>query len=91
MVAIGITAMREGDDANAVRYFSAALVAPRRTHSNVHSMLNLGLSLANTGRHAEALKVLQKLTDVSSEKVRRRAAEAIKNLSSDEFVRFGWE
>ena len=89
--ALGIAAMREGDDANAVRYFSAALVAPRRTHSNVHSMLNLGLSLANTGRHAEALKVLQKLTDVSSEKVRRRAAEAIKNLSSDEFVRFGWE
>ena len=89
--ALGITAFREGDDASAVRYFSAALVAPRRTHSNVHSMLNLGLSLANTGRRAEALKVLQKLTGVSNEKVRRRATEAIKRLSTDECARFGWE
>ena len=89
--ALGITAMREGDDASAVRYFSAALVAPRRTHSNVHSMLNLGLSLANTGRRAEALKVLQKLMGVSNEKVRRRAAEAIRCLSAGECARFGWE
>ena len=89
--ALGITALREGDDASAVRYFSAALVAPRRTHSNVHSMLNLGLSLANTGRRAEALKVLQKLMGVSNEKVRRRAAEAIRCLSAGECARFGWE
>ena len=89
--ALGITALREGDDASAVRYFSAALVVPRRTHSNVHSMLNLGLSLANTGRRAEALKVLQKLMGVSNEKVRRRAAEAIRCLSAGECARFGWE
>ena len=89
--ALGITALREGDDASAVRYFSAALVAPRRTHSNVHSMLTLGLSLANTGRRAEALKVLQKLMGVSNEKVRRRAAEAIRCLSAGECARFGWE
>ena len=89
--ALGITALREGDDASAVRYFSAALVVPRRTHSNVHSMLNLGLSLANTGRRAEALKVLQKLMGVANEKVRRRAAEAIRCLSAGECARFGWE
>ena len=54
-------------------------------------MLTLGLSLANTGRRAEALKVLQKLMGVSNEKVRRRAAEAIRCLSAGECARFGWE
>lgn len=89
--ALAIAAMREGDDASAARHFAAALAAPRRTHSNIHSMLNLGLSLANTGRRAEALKVLQKLTGVTNEKVRRRAVEAIRRLSAGERTRFGWE
>ncbi len=89
--ALGIAAMREGDDAQAVKCFSAALVAPRRTHSNVHSMLNLGLALANTGRRAEALRVLQKLRGVANDKVRNRAADAVARLSAGETVRFGWE
>ena len=89
--ALGIVAFRDGDDAGAVRYFSAALVAPRRTHSNVHSMLNLGLSLANTGRRAEALRVLSKLTGVANDKVRRRATDAVRRLSAGESVRFSWE
>ena len=89
--ALGIAAMREGDDAQAVKCFSAALVAPRRTHSNVHSMLNLGLALANTGRRAEALRVLQKLRGVANDKVRNRVADAVARLSAGETVRFGWE
>ena len=80
--ALGIAALREGEDTQAVRYFSAALTAPRRTHSNIHSMLNLGLALSNTGRRAEALKILSKLTGVANETVRRRAADAVERLST---------
>ena len=89
--ALGITAMREGDDASAVRYFSAALVAPRRTHSNIHSMLNLGLSLANLGRRNEAAKFLSKLKGVANDDVRTRASDAIQKLSQGETARFSWK
>ena len=88
--ALGITALREGDDANAAKYFSASLVAPRRTHSNVHSMLNLGLSLANLGRRDEALKLLSKLKGVSNDDVRSRASDVIQRLSQGKTERFGW-
>lgn len=88
--ALGITALREGDDASAARYFSAALVAPRRTHSNVHSMLNLGLSLANLGRRDEALKLLSKLKGVSNDDVRNCASDAIQKLSQGKTERLGW-
>ena len=83
--------MREGDDASAVRYFSAALVAPRRTHSNIHSMLNLGLSLANVGRRDEARKILLKLKDVANDAVRIRASDAFQKLSQGETARFSWK
>ena len=88
--ALGIAAFREGEDARAVRYLSAALTAPRRTHSNIHAMLNLGFALANMGRRAEARKVLSKLTGVANETVRRRAAEAVARLSAGETARFSW-
>ena len=89
--ALGIAAMREGDDAAAVRYFSASLVAPRRTHSNIHAMLNLGLSLANVGRRDEALKILAKLKGVANGKVRARAADACAKLAAGEDARFIWQ
>jgi len=88
--ALGITALREGDDASAAKYFSASLVAPRRTHSTVHSMLNLGLSLANLGRRDEALKLLSKLKGVSNDDVRSRASDVIQRLSQGKTERFGW-
>ena len=90
--ALGIVAMREADDKAAVRCFSAALVAPKRGHSNVHSLLNLGLCLANTGKDRDALAVLAKLSAVRDEAIRRRAAEAIRAVKSNEpYARFEWK
>ena len=88
--ALGIAAMREGDDAAAVRYFSSALTAPRRTHSNVHSMLNLGLALANIGRRDEALQILAKLRHVGNARVKERAADAMGKISAGSAKRLGW-
>jgi len=89
---LGVVAMREGDDQAAARLFSAALVAPRRAHANVHSLLNLGLCLANTGKDHDALAVLAKLATSKDSDVRRRAAEAIKAVSGNEpYARFPWK
>ena len=90
--ALGIVAMREADDKAAAKWFSAALVAPKRAHSNVHSLLNLGLCLANMGKDRDALAVLAKLSSSRDERIRRRAAEAIRAVRSNEpYDRFKWE
>ena len=90
--ALGIVAMREADDKAAAKWFSAALVAPKRAHSNVHSLLNLGLCLANMGKDRDALAVLAKLSSSRDERIRRRAAEAIRAVRGNEpYDRFKWE
>ena len=90
--ALGVVAMREGDDEAAVRWFSSALVAPKRAHSTVHTLLNLGLCLANTGDERRALMVLAKLSSSRDGQVRRRAADAIALLErGGSRGRFGWE
>lgn len=81
--ALGIAAMREGRYADASRCFAASLQAPARNYSNHHALLNLGLSLANSGERYEAMKVLRRLKSVPEEGIRRRAAEAVQAMSSD--------
>ena len=88
--ALAIAAMREGDDASAARYFSAALAAPQRTHNRIYSMLNLGLVLANEGRKDEALRVLSKLHDVGNVSVKERVVDAIRKISTGATTRFMW-
>jgi len=88
--ALGIAAMREGDDKSAVKFFSESLVAPARSYSNVHTMLNLGLSLANSGKRAEAVMMLLRLHSVSDEGVRTRAREAIEGIKAKSTSRFEW-
>ena len=86
--ALGIAAMREGDDETAVKCFSAAISAPARSHSNSHSILNLGLAFANVGKKALALMTLSSLVNSTDEGVRRRAAEALDEMRSGKSVRF---
>lgn len=75
--ALGIVAMREANYPAAIHYFTAGLKASKRNHSVDHSLLNLGLCLANAGRDQEALGVLQKATASRNPGVRKRAEEAM--------------
>jgi len=88
--ALGIVAMREGDDEAAVKFFSESLVAPARSYSNVHTMLNLGLSLANSGKRAEAAMMLLRLHSVSDEGVRARVREALDHIKAKSTSRLEW-
>ena len=74
--ALGITALSEGDDASAIRFFSAALKVPERAHSDSHAKLYLGYALSNAGRKKEALAVLDSLRVVSGGDIRFKAAAA---------------
>lgn len=90
--ALAIAYMREGDDRNAERLFRAALTVPRRNHSPGHSLLNLGLTLANLGRDAEARTMLGKATEDVHPEVRARAAAALDTLrSGGKRERFLWQ
>lgn len=86
--ALAIAAMREGDDETAAKCFSAAIVAPARTHSNAHSLLNLGLAFANLGKKANAVMTLSSLVNSKDEGLRRRAAEALEEMRSGKAGRF---
>lgn len=88
--ALGIAAMREGDDEAAVKFFSESLVAPARSYSNVHTMLNLGLSLANSGKRAEAVMMLLRLHSVSDESVRARVRDALEHIKAKSTSRLEW-
>lgn len=88
--ALGIAAMREGDDKTAVSMFSASLAAPMRSYSNLHTLLNFALSLANTGRRTEAIMTLRKLSSVRDEGIRRRAIAAIDDITNRRAGRFEW-
>ena len=88
--ALGIVAMREGDDASAAKFFSSSLVAPQRTYSNVHTILNLGLALANSGKRADAVLMLLRLHSVPETEVRKRAREAIEAIRDRKPGRFEW-
>ncbi len=88
--ALGVAAMREGKWAEAARHFSASLVAPARSYPNLHTMLNLGLSLANDGRRADAVMVLVKLRGVADTAVRERAEEALEAIKTRRAGKFEW-
>ena len=88
--ALGVVEMREGDWDLAAKDFSASLVAPERTYTNIHTMLNLGLSLANAGKRADAVLILVKLRGVADRQVRDRALEALDVIKSRRPCRFEW-
>lgn len=88
--ALGVVSMREGDDAKAVEYFCASLRAPSRSYTNVHTILNLGLSLANAGKRFEAVETLAKLHAAGDNPAKARAREAIDALRKGSRVRFVW-
>ena len=89
--ALAIVCMREGDDKNAAILFRAALSVPRRNHSAGHSLLNLGLTLANQRRDREALAVLAKAEKDPIPEVRIRAQRASAMLrSGSDRPRFEW-
>ncbi len=88
--ALGVVEMREGDWELAAKDFSASLVAPERTYTNIHTMLNLGLSLANAGKRADAVLILVKLRGVADRQVRDRALEALDVIKSRRPCRFEW-
>ena len=89
--ALAIAAFREGDDKSAVRWFTASLTAPQRSHSNHHAMLNFGFALANVGRRREAEDMFVKLRKVSDRQVRERAASAEALLRQPNPTRFAWQ
>lgn len=89
--ALAISAFREGDDKAAVRWFTASLTAPRRSHNNLHAMLNFGFALANVGRKREAEDMFVKLRNVSDRQVRERAAAAKVLLRQANPPRFEWQ
>ena len=88
--ALGIAAMREGDDKAAVSLFSASLAAHKRSYSNQYTLLNFSLALANTGRRAEAVLNLLKLSSVRDEGVRRRARDALDAIRNRRPGRLEW-
>ena len=88
--ALGVVEMREGDWDLAAKDFSTSLVAPGRTYTNIHTMLNLGLSLANAGKRADAVLILVKLRGVADRQVRDRALEALDVIKSRRSCRFEW-
>ena len=88
--ALAIAAFREGDEEEAIRLFGAALTAPMRSHGNHYAMLNFGFALANVGRIAEALDMLDKLAAVRDAAVRDHAAAAARQIRSGVFARFTW-
>ena len=90
--ALAIVSMREGDYARAAALFKAALAVPRRNHAPGHSLLNLGLSLANLGKDAEALPVLQSLVGNPDVSIRNRTVSAIATIRSGRVRKpFAWQ
>ncbi len=88
--ALGIVSMREGNDKNAIVYFRASLAAPERSYTNVHTVLNLGLTLANCGQRFEAIETLAKLHKSSNSEVKKRAIDAIDAIRQKKRARFEW-
>ena len=89
--ALGIVALREGDDTQAVRYLAASLRAPGRNYSNSHTMLNLALALANSGRKQEAANYLMKLARSPDAGIRRRGQQTLEALRrGNDGKRFEW-
>ena len=80
--ALGIVSMREGKFSDASRYFDASLRVPGRNHSCDHTLLWLGICLANMNEDSRALRILSRAKRGSNETVRRKAEHAIKAISS---------
>lgn len=90
--ALGVAALRAGDDKAAVAYFTEALSAPKRQHTKSHAMLNLGIALANMGCDREALQVLRELRQLRDKWVRDRAIEVSLKISQGRHrARIGWK
>jgi tetratricopeptide (TPR) repeat protein len=89
--ALGVVSMREGDDRKAVEFFCASLRAPGRSYTNVYTILNLGLSLANSGKRFEAVETLAKLHAAGESPARDRARKALEALRKGSRTRFEWQ
>jgi len=90
--ALGVTALREGDDRLAVACLSAALSAPKRQHTETHARLNLGIALANMGCDREALRMLAPLRKAPDKWVRERATSLSLTISqAAPRARIGWQ
>ena len=80
--ALGIVCMREGKFKDAAKFFDASLRVPSRNHSSDHTLLWLGLCLANMNEDARALRTLARAKRSKDERVRRRAESAIYRISN---------
>ena len=89
--ALGVVALREGDDAAAAKLFAASLLAPRRAYQNNYTMLNLGLAFANSGKRPDAVTMLMRLRGVRDGKVRARAEAALERIKNKVPGRMPWE
>ena len=89
--ALGVVALREGDDRSAAKLFAASLVAPRRSYQNNYTMLNLGLAFANCGNRPDAVTMLMRLRSVRDEKIRARAEAALEHIKNKTPGRIPWE
>ena len=79
--ALGIVCMREGKFHEAARLFEAGLHVSGRNHSRDHTLLWLGLCLANMNEDARAMRIFARAKRVKNETVRRKADRAIKAMS----------
>ena len=79
--ALGIVCMREEKFPDAARYFDASLRVPDRNHSRDHTLLWLGMCLANMNEDARAMRVLARAKRAKNEEVRRKAERALKAIS----------
>jgi tetratricopeptide (TPR) repeat protein len=90
--ALGIVCMRTGDFRRAADCFARSLKAPKRNHSPDYTMLHLALNLANTGRRAEARRLLLDLRRSRVKHIVKRAEASLRRIAREkENVRFDWE
>lgn len=80
--ALGVVCMREKRFSDAAKFFDASLRVPNRNHSRDHTLLWLGLCLANMNEEARAMRMLARAKRVKNEAVRCKADRAIKAISS---------
>lgn len=88
--ALGITALREKEDSKAIAYFTASLHAPMRSYTNVHTMYNLALALANDGKRLKAIKTLTHLSASCDDKMKKRIFETLESFKDRGKTRFDW-
>lgn len=88
--ALGVTALREKEDAKAVTFFTASLLAPMRSYTNVHTMYNLALALANEGKRLKAIKTLTHLSTSCDDNMKKRIFKTLESFKDRSKTRFDW-